>query len=49
LIILGALLLYPTIYDMLQLCKQGPCEYFGEFWNYLDQGHIWIGYANLLI
>lgn len=47
--IMAGLLVYPMIYDMLQLCKQGPIDYFGEFWNYLDQGHIWCGYANLII
>ena len=43
------LLIYPMVYDMLQLCKQGPMEYFGDFWNYLDQGHIWFGFANIFI
>ena len=43
------LLIYPMVYDMLQLCKQGPVEYFGEFWNYLDQFHIWFGLANIIV
>lgn len=41
-------LMYPMTYDMLQLKKQGICEYFSDKWNYLDQGHIWIGVANVL-
>lgn len=48
-IIMAVLLTYPMIYDMLQLCKSGPIDYFSEFWNYLDQCHIWLGYVNLII
>ena len=29
-------LIYPMIYDCMQLYKQGPVEYFSDFWNYLD-------------
>lgn len=42
-------LIYPMVYDMLQLKKQGFGEYFADKWNYLDQGHIWIGIANVFI
>lgn len=42
-------LLYPTIYDFTQLKKQGLREYFGEFWNYFDQAHIWLGYLNIIL
>ena len=40
-------LFYPLVYDMTQLKKQGFKVYFSSIWNYLDQGHIWIGYANI--
>jgi len=42
-------LIYPMVYDLLQLKKQGLSEYFSDKWNYLDQGHIWIGIANVFI
>jgi len=42
-------LMYPMTYDMLQLKKQGIAEYFSDKWNFLDQGHIWIGIANVLV
>ena len=42
-------LIYPMTYDMLQLKKQGPTEYFKDKWNYLDQGHIWFGVTNIII
>jgi hypothetical protein len=43
------LLIYPMVYDMLQLFKTGPFDYFSDPWNYLDQGHIWFGVANIFI
>ena len=42
-------LMYPLTYDMLQLKKQGIVDYFSDKWNYLDQGHIWFGVANVFI
>jgi len=42
-------LMYPMTYDCLQLKKQGAVDYFADKWNYLDQGHIWIGVANVLV
>jgi len=42
-------LIYPMVYDGLQLIKQGLGEYFSDKWNFLDQGHIWIGIANVFI
>ena len=42
-------LIYPMVYDMLQLYKQGPSEYFGDFWNHLDQAHIWCGVTNIVL
>ena len=29
--------------------KQGPKEYFLDFWNYIDQMHIWCGFASIII
>jgi hypothetical protein len=29
-------LLYPLVYDGMQFIKQGPAEYFSDFWNFLD-------------
>ena len=42
-------LIYPLVYDGMQLFKAGPKDYFGDFWNYLDQGHIWLGIANIFV
>lgn len=42
-------LIYPTVYDFLQCYKQGMGEYFAEFWNWLDQAHIWIGFTNIAV
>ena len=40
-------LIYPTVYDFLQCYKQGWRDYFSDMWNWLDQGHIWIGFTNI--
>lgn len=45
---MGLFLFFPLLYDMTQLKKQGFKVYFSSIWNYLDQGHIWIGYANIV-
>jgi len=29
--------------------KQGFIEYFKDFWNYVDQMHIWFGYASVFL
>jgi hypothetical protein len=42
-------LLYPFMYDSLQLFKQGPTEYFQDPWNFIDQAHIWCGIVNALL
>lgn len=42
-------LIYPTVYDFLQCYKQGMGVYFGDFWNWLDQAHIWIGFTNIAV
>jgi hypothetical protein len=42
-------LIYPLVYDMTQLRKQGFRDYFREGWNFFDQSYIWIGYINLLV
>jgi len=42
-------LIYPMVYDFLQLKKTGLGEYLADPWNYLDQGHIWFGIANVFI
>ena len=41
-------LIYPLVYDGMALYKQGLAEYSSDVWNFLDQGHIWIGLSNLL-
>lgn len=38
---------YACVYDMKQLCSQGFLDYFADPWNYNDQAHIWVGFANL--
>jgi len=40
-------LVYPTFYDGLQLWNAGM-TYFEDPWNFLDQGYIWFGVANIL-
>jgi hypothetical protein len=40
-------LVYPLIYDGNQFIKQGPMEYFEDPWNFLDIGHITLGYFNI--
>jgi len=40
-------LIYPTIYDVTQLYKQGPIKYFSEFWNYVDMVNCFGGYWNI--
>lgn len=46
---MGISLIYPAYYDILQLSKIGPKDYFAEFWNWIDQAHIWIGISNALL
>ena len=47
-LILGICLVYPAIYDGVQLWTLG-LEYFEGLWNYLDLLHIVGGYANLFL
>lgn len=42
-------LIYPMVYDCLQFAKQGIKEYCSDVWNFLDQAHIWLGFANIFI
>lgn len=42
-------LIYPAYYDLKQLTKVGLLEYFQDPWNFVDQGHIWIGLASLFV
>lgn len=42
-------LIYPMVYDFLQLKKQGMAEYYSDKWNFLDQGHIFLGIANVFV
>lgn len=46
---LAICLVYPAIYDLTQLKKQGFREYFSEKWNWADQAHILGGLANILL
>jgi hypothetical protein len=47
--IMALCLIYPTIYDMTQMYKQGVILYFQDFWNYVDQMHIWLGYTSIIV
>ena len=29
--------------------KQGFIVYFADFWNYVDQMHIWLGYTSIIV
>lgn len=41
-------LIYPCIYDMMQLKIQGTRVYLSDKWNYCDQIHIWGGFINVV-
>ena len=42
-------LIYPFIYDMTQLSRQGLKNYFSDKWNHIDQMHIWFGFLNIIL
>ena len=41
-------ILYPFIYDSIQLYRVGFVTYFSEFWNYTDILFIWLGLTNII-
>lgn len=41
-------IIYPMFYDCLQLVKSGA-DYLQDPWNMVDQSHIWIGVANIIV
>lgn len=43
-----ACIIYPMFYDTMQLIKQ-KVDYFEDPWNLIDQCHIWIGVANIIV
>ena len=46
-IALGVGILYPWIYDLIQLCKDGPKAYFSDMWNYADFIYIYGSLINI--
>jgi len=42
-------IIYPLVYDTIQLCKLGFKDYFDEFWNYTDFAFIWLGFLNIVV
>lgn len=40
-------IMYPLVYDSVQLYKLGRENYFSEFWNYTDFFFIWTGFVNI--
>lgn len=42
-------ILYPFVYDNIQLYKSGFSEYFSQIWNYTDLLFIWSGFINVII
>jgi len=42
-------LMYPLLYDTMQMLKAGIWEYLKDPWNYIDLAHIWVGIANALV
>lgn len=42
-------IVYPLVYDTIQLCKLGIKDYFSEFWNYTDFFFIWLGFLNIVL
>jgi len=47
--ILGLCLIYPLVYECLQIKKLGSSEYFSQFWNNIDFIYVWIGISNLIV
>lgn len=41
-------IIYPLFYDSMQLLKQ-KADYLKDPWNLVDQCHIWIGLANIML
>ena len=39
---------YPWMYDLVQLCKDGPKAYFSDPWNYVDFFYIYGSLANIV-
>ena len=45
-LILG--IIYPMVYDLTQLYKQGVTDYFSSIQNYSDQLYVWCSVANVI-
>lgn len=42
-------ILYPAFYDLIQLIKLGPIDYFAELWNFIDVLYIFGSMSNILL
>lgn len=48
-ILLGIGILYPWIYDVTQLIRNGLADYLGDPWNYADMVYIYGSIANIIL
>lgn len=42
-------IIYPALYDLVQLKKSGFADYFGDFWNYSDLIFVYSGIINMVL
>ena len=42
-------IIYPLVYDSIQLKRLGYKVYFSEFWNCSDFAFIWLGFFNIFV
>ena len=42
-------MLYPWLYDLAQMIRDGPREYFSDFWNWADFIYIYGSLTNVII
>jgi hypothetical protein len=42
-------LLYPALYDFMQMIRSGLAEYFGDPWNYADMLYIYGSVVNVIL
>lgn len=48
-IALGVGILYPMIYETIQLYQDGPCEYIKDIWNWIDVAYYSFNLCNLVL
>ena len=48
-IVLALGIVYPWIYDLIQLVNDGPAIYFSDPWNYVDFLYIYGSIGNIIL